>query len=101
MAERLDLTTPVPKPSLTSYRVTDLVLHFDPPTGSLIQITLVGDSGDSLTRTYRDSAADPVATTFLIALNKANLSVQSLQRRILARLVTDGVLAGAVSGTPD
>ena len=42
------------------------------------------------------------ATTLMRALNKADLSVKSLQRRILERLVVDGKLpAGAVTGTVD
>ena len=46
--------------------------------------------------------AGPIALTLMRQLNKANLSVISLHRRILERLSDDGKLpAGTVQGTPD
>jgi hypothetical protein len=41
------------------------------------------------------------ALNLMIALNKANLTVKSLQRRVLEQLAADGLLAGSVTGTPD
>ena len=41
------------------------------------------------------------AANLMIALNKADLSITSLQKRILERLVTDGYLSGTVVGSPD
>ncbi len=37
----------------------------------------------------------------MVALNTANLSIKSPQRRILERLVADGKLTGSIAGTPD
>lgn len=101
MPEVLTLTTPVTVPALSTYRVVSLYLLFNPPTGSSITIGLAGTNGESLTKTYADTGSAPVATTMLTALNKANLSTQSLQNRILSRLIADGVLVGSVTGTPD
>jgi hypothetical protein len=41
-----------------------------------------------------------VGRALITALNKANLSTTSLERRILQRLIADGHLAGSVTGTP-
>jgi hypothetical protein len=42
------------------------------------------------------------AVTLIRALNKANLSTQSMDNRIMARLLADGKLpSGTVSGSPD
>lgn len=101
MAEKLDLTAPVTKPALTDYRVERLTLHFNPPEGSSIYIQLLGTNGEAFSHAYVDAPGSPTATTLLIALNKMDLSTQSLQRRILARLVADGVLAGSITGSPD
>ena len=35
------------------------------------------------------------------ALNKADLSVKSLHRRVLERLIADSFLPGLVSGSPE
>jgi hypothetical protein len=37
----------------------------------------------------------------IVALNKANLSVTSLNRRINQKALDDGVFAGALAGAPD
>lgn len=94
MAEKLDLTTAVTTPDVTSYRVSQLVLDWD---GQHIGIFLVGPNGERRTETYNGSTAK----TLMIALNKANLTANSLHKRVLNQLVTDGKLAGTVSGTPD
>lgn len=55
---------------------------------------------------YNDTSPGlgPTGTTtadLITALNKANLSVKSLERRILERLQTDGRIGtGTISGTP-
>ena len=41
------------------------------------------------------------ALDLMVALNKANLSTSSLQKRIINQLITDGHLSGTISGTPD
>lgn len=93
--EQLDLTTPLTTPNVTYYRVTRVYMDFP---AAFIKIDLVDTNSRELTHTYTNSTA----TTFMVALNKANLSVKSLHRRIIERLQADGVLpAGTISGSPD
>jgi hypothetical protein len=92
--EQFDLTTPVTTPALATYTVERLTLDWP---GAAISIQLRGQNGEPFSFSYSGS----VATTLMRALNKADLSVKSLQRRILERLVADGALAGTISGTPD
>lgn len=89
MAEILTATVP------GQFEVRRLLLDLD---RQLIEIVIRenGGSGHRLF-TYEGSTA----VTLILALNKANLSITSLQRRILERLVADGKLTGTVSGTPD
>lgn len=94
MAEILTLTAPVVPPSVTTYRVTGLSLNFG---GEKITIELTGTNGEK----WQHSIVGSTAVTLMVALNKANLSTKSLQRRILERLVVDGVLSGSISGSPD
>lgn len=93
MSEQLDLTVPVQPPSTLTYRVT--VLHLDWPNG-VINVTLVDNNGVARTVTYTNAEA----TTLMGILNTANLSVKSLHKRILEKLVADGKLTGTISGTP-
>lgn len=93
MSEVLDLTTPVTPPSTLTYRVT--VLHLDWPNG-VINVTLVDNNGVARTESYTNAEA----TTLMGILNTANLSVKSLHKRILEKLVVDGKLTGTISGTP-
>ena len=92
--EQLDLTTPETAPNVTNYRVDALVLDW---AGARIDVRVSGTNGEKKSFTYTGTTA----TTLMIALNKANLTTKSLQRRILERLVTDGLYAGTVSGSPD
>ena len=95
MAEKLDLTSAITTPNLTDYRVASVTFDWD---GAQIMIALRGTNGERLVALY----TGPTATTLMIALNKIDCSVTSLQKRIINRLVTDGKLpAGTVSGTPD
>jgi hypothetical protein len=94
MAETLDLTTPIVPPSRASYTVKRLNLDWP---NAAIQIWLIGSDGIEVYAEYIGAQA----TTLLIAFNKVNLSVKSLQRRVLEQLVTDGKLpAGTVTGAP-
>jgi len=95
MAEKLDLTTPTPSiPGVNNYTVDKLILDNG---GSRIDVFLLANNGEQLRHSYYDSEAD----SLMVSLNKADLSTNSLQRRILQRLINDGVLIGSVSGTPD
>ena len=95
MAERLDLTTPITPPSVTRYTIERLTLDWP---GASIYLQLLGPNGEAASCVWTGDTA----TTLMRALNKVNLSIKSLQRRLLERAVADGLLtAGAVSGTPD
>ena len=92
MPEQIDLTQPDgAEPGTPMYRVSALVINVD--TGSLV-IDVVGANGKHRSFVYTN-----VGPT-IAALNTANLSVKSLQRRILEKLIADGKLSGAISGTP-
>lgn len=94
MPELLTLTTPVAKPSITDYRVS--LLQFD-WTGAAILVRLKSNSGEELTHIYSGATA----TALMVALNKANLTNNSLHRRVIAQLIVDGVVTGTISGSPD
>lgn len=94
MAEQLDLTTPETKPTNSFYKVERI--SFDWPA-KIISISLVGQNGEAKSHSYTGTTAQ----TLMIALNKVDLSVLSLHKRILNRLITDGVISGTVSGVPD
>ena len=91
--EQLDLTTPITTPSITLYRVNRLALDW--PNG-VINIALVDENGKETTFEYTNAEA----TMLMAALNTANLSIKSLHRRILEKLIADGKLDGTISGTP-
>lgn len=94
MAELITLTTPIVPPSVTTYRVTYLAFDWDNPS---ITIGLRGTNGERLNHSYSSSNA----TAMMTQLNKANLTSNSLHRRVISQLVSDGVLAGTISGSPD
>lgn len=94
MAEIVTLTVPVTTPNLTTYTVRAISLDLDVPA---IVIRLRGTNGEIKTCSYNGVTA----TNLIIALNKLDMSAMSLQRRILARLIADGEIAGVVSGSPD
>jgi len=92
MAESLTLTAPQ---SVTDYKVVVLKLDWNQKA---IVVVVQDTQGDKLKKSYSGATAEAMIT----ALNKANLSTNSLQKRILEQLVTDGLLAaGTVTGTPD
>lgn len=92
-AEQLNLTTPITAPSTTTYKVIFLAMQW--PQGQ-VTIELADENGKTTGYSYNGAEA----TSLMAALNTANLSVKSLQRRILEKLVSDGKLTGTVSGTP-
>ena len=89
MPQKIRLTVPV-----EDYEVSALNLRF---LDGLIEIEMTNTNGDRLIHLIQN----PQATVLMRALNKADLSTNSLQKRIMERLVTDGVLTGTISGTPD
>jgi|RhiMethySRZTD1v2_1073278.scaffolds.fasta_scaffold576679_2 hypothetical protein len=95
MAEQLDLTAPITYPSTTYYKVAELRLQRESP--SSIYVRLKGTNGEHFDHLYEGATA----LNLIIALNKANLTTNSLEKRILNQLITDGFLSGTVSGSPD
>lgn len=94
MAEQIDLTTPIAIPSITSYQITKLILDWE---GAGIVISLKSNTGQHLECGYNGEEA----TALMLAMNKMNFTVTSIQKKVLQRLVTDGKLTGTISGTPD
>lgn len=98
MAEQLGLTTPEVKPQVTTanYKIGFIGLYVQPTADVVVH--LLGDNGE---RVEVRTANETEATTLLQQLNTANLSIKSLQRRVLewcsGKLAR---LAGTVSGTP-
>ncbi len=107
MAEQIDLTSPDQvAPGTPNYGVGGLWLDWE---GRNFYVVLIGDNGIRRQETYRDgedAAGDSlegstIATDRMRALNTADLSVKSLQKRIMEMLINDGRLDGSISGTPD
>lgn len=94
--ETLQLTTSeiTPQVVTSDYRVIYLALDWE---NKLIVIRLRGTNGEHKSVMYEEA----IATTLMTALNKADLSVKSLHKRILERIIADGFLAGTITGVPD
>jgi hypothetical protein len=73
MAEQLILTVPFTPPSRASYSVSVLLLDFP---NAVIRATLLGSDNEVVNVEWTGA----VATALMIALNKANLTANSLQR---------------------
>lgn len=104
--EQFSKSTPIiiPTKTTTTYKVIFISFHWEQAS---IIIHLRGENGEIEIFTY--GGPNPVATQgerdialqMMIGLNKANLTTKSLHRRILERLVTDGHIAGSITGVPD
>ena len=94
MAEQITLTTPVPAPTRTGYHVKRLDLDWD---DARIYVELRGNDGQILAHSYEGAEA----TSLMVTLNKANLTANTLQKRIFTKLIADGVLVGSITGSPD
>ena len=95
MTEQLDLGAPEQTaPGTNNWRPVLLHLNWEKAT---IKVGFRGENGEYKSVGWRDAEA----TTLLVALNKANLSVNSLHKRILQQTLDDGLLAGTISGAPD
>ena len=94
--EQIDLTVPDQAQIGTlTYNIARLVLDWE---HGRIVIVLVGDNDERKQIVFGE--ADN-ARAMMRALNKANLSVMSLHRRIMEKLVNDGHIVGSISGVPD
>lgn len=96
MAETVTLAIPEVTPQITTtdYRVSYLQMDWERAS---IVIHLRGTNGER--KEIRYDGAE--ATALMVALNKANLSTKSLQRRILEKAVADSKIVGTVTGVPD
>ncbi len=88
------LTITTPPAQQTTWRVNEVYFNWD---AASIQIGLKGTNGEAKHHGY----SGPTATTLMTSLNKANMSTTSLHKRVINQLVSDGVIAGTVSGSPD
>lgn len=104
-AEQLTLTTPV-QTTLTDVQPVSLYLS---RARQLVIVEVVGNTGALVQATYPTPAINgpngspqPTGAALISTLNTANLTSNSLWKRIIQRLQTDGYLpAGNVTGTPD
>lgn len=106
MAEQIDLPVAT-GPSTTKWLVLSVSLSrgYSSAGGliildtsrSCVSVELIGLNGLRKFHTWSGAAAD----ADIVALNKVNLTTNSLHRRILTKLITDGIISGTISGTPD
>ncbi len=95
MAEQLDLASAEQSaPGTLTWKPVLLHLDWEKAT---IKVGFRGDNGEYTSIGYEGSDA----TTLMVTLNKADLSVKSLHRRIMEKAVADGKISGTISGTPD
>lgn len=104
--EKIVLNVPVyVSPGATEFRVADLYLRRAHPERQAEIVAIYREvTGNDFVlggKTLQCQYNGPDAEVLLIALNKANLSTISLEKRILQRCQADGKLgAGTISGTP-
>jgi len=97
MAEIVTLT--VPLPATSTLRIADLDLNV---RGSMIRVIFAEFAAGVWVPNGREIIAEwngPTADALLLALNKANLTTQSLAQRVFTQAIADGKLAGTQSGT--
>lgn len=105
MAEQVNLTTPIPGQAAIAV-LRPSFLSFDMNTGRIV-IQLREWNGTAFVRDGRfreysyDATTAPTGASLIVALNTANLSANSLERRIMTQLIASGLLAGNIAGTPD
>ena len=104
MAELITLTAPIVKPTQTTIRFERLILDLEAKS---VHVQWLGNNGEPGSAFYPtpapvDHSSQPTGQQLIQTLNTANLTANSLIRRTLARLQTDGYIpAGTLSGTPD
>lgn len=97
MAEKYTLTNAIAVTSVVDYKIVELNLRFAGADSS-ISIGLVDNANRKSFYFYNGTDAE----TQLNTLNKANLTSNSLHKRILNKLVSDGLLqAGSITGLPE
>lgn len=103
MSESITLTTPITKPSQTGIVIDRLTIDV---TAKSVTIQWLGNNNEIGSAVYPTPAPvgslQPTGAVIITTLNTANLTTNSLVKRILQRLQTDGYIgAGNVIGTPD
>jgi hypothetical protein len=96
MAEKVTLTVPlVSSHTISDYEVLGVSVGRDP-------WRVVIRYRDTLGNEFGHEMIGVDAEPLVKALNTANLSIKSLERRALEKLITDGLIpAGTVTGIPD
>jgi len=93
--EQIDLTTPITKPAISSYRVVRLELDWDATRIEIhLKFTLTGER-------VIFGYSGKEALNLMKAMNTKNFSTTSMQKTILQKLITDGKISGIISGSPD
>lgn len=96
--ESMAVNTPIPadplgRASATSVTIERLVLDYK---NSLIDIMVWNGSVEG-----HFQYTGTTALSLMNALNKANLSTTSLNKRVMQQLNSDGYMTGTITGTPD
>lgn len=102
--ETVNLSAPViTVPDKTSLRVARVELNVLLGT---VQVTMLPWAGGAFVLDARplnvvyDATTTPTGASLLVALNKADLTTISLEKRILQQLIKSKHLAGVIEGTP-
>ncbi len=94
MAEVVTLTTPITPPARTGYTFCRLVLDLE---AQVVQAVVRGTDGVEVHGEWAGATAVGLMTT----LNTANLTTNSLVKRVFTKMASDGLIpVGTVSGTP-
>lgn len=102
MAEAVTLAAPV-----TVSRTKWILANFDiDALTKTIVVVVLSDDGRQIVARYptpppASNPSQPAGAVLLTALNTADLTSNSLIKRIFTRLIADGYLTGSVTGTPD
>ena len=107
--EELLLTTPVVEPEKVSnkLRIVSLMMNHDTVGNVALPGALPGlfviTARDNVDKLYTYQYTGQAAMDYIKFINTANFTTKSLHKRILERLVTDGIVpgGGTVTGTPD
>ena len=98
--ERATLTVPVvSSTTVSAYEVTGVLLQRGASAQPAYRFVIY--YADNLGNVFSDEHVGDDAATLIRALNKANLSTKSLERRALEHLVSEGKIpAAAITGVP-
>lgn len=102
MPETITLSAPVSKPSRTAVSLDRITIDVRQKS---VLIQWVGDDGEPGSAAYPTPApqgvSQPTGAVLISTLNTANLTANSLVKRVFTRLIADGYLFGTVAGTPE